>query len=57
MPKTFWDTCREKKMEISTRTDNAIQTKNWRENDSERKSLKAAANKIYIKSEEADDSK
>ena len=45
---------REKKMDRSTKTDDANNNKNWQENNHERKSLKAVSINIETKSEEVD---
>ena len=57
LPKFFRDVCRDKKMDLSTNTDESSKNKNWRENNCERKTLKVEAIKTETKSEEVDDSK
>ena len=49
LPKTFRDAHKEKKMDWSTNTYETSKNKNWRENNCERKTLKAPAAKIETK--------
>ena len=54
LPKAFWDTIMEKKMDQSTNKDDTNKTKNRQENNREHVVIKAAATNTETKSKEAD---